>query len=64
MEKTYEESVSGSRLITQNIGAIQQIEQVTYDATAVMDELQQNQGIFIRQLTLLNRSQVRQACSH
>lgn len=41
MEKTYEESVSGSRLIAQNIGAIQQIKRVTYDATAVMDELQE-----------------------
>lgn len=40
MERTYEEAVSGSRLIAQNIGAIQQIEQVTCDATAVMDELQ------------------------
>lgn len=44
MERTYEESVSGSRLIAQNITAIQQIEQVTYDATAVMDELQQKSG--------------------
>lgn len=41
MERTYEQSVSGSQLIAQNIGAIHQIEQVTYDATAVMDELQQ-----------------------